>query len=197
MSKVFILNMKLKSIRTFLNRVCESVDREYFAIIQRSEAGEFNDEDEEMNTFFDPMMSEEIGIRAVYHELNALIESELQSLASAPFAEQEHTSKRKRKRIIWDLRRKELSELIESYYAVSFDDLPGSGQIEDIRRTVNSYKHRSGFKDPRKWTDRPMTSFPERFKLERETACQCIDATRDFFQSLWKSSSSVSNAQRQ
>lgn len=86
-------------------------------------------------------------------------------------------------KIVWDLKKDDLYRLIEGYYHISIDDLPGSKKVEEIRRTVNAYKHRKGFKDSRK--DADWTHCPEKFQLEREKAFHQIEAVRDFLQALW------------
>jgi hypothetical protein len=183
MSYLLVLNMELESIRSFLERVGKSVDSDYTEIMRRVEAGEFADEDEEGNAFFDPMMSDEIAVRATLGELNALVEWELQQVTVEPLAQEQKAKKSKQNRIVWDLKPHDLYHLIEGYYHISIDDLPGSKEVEEIRRTVNAYKHRKGFKDPRRDTD--WTYFPEKFQLEREKALHQVEAVRDFLQALW------------
>jgi hypothetical protein len=183
MSQLFILNMELDSIRSFLERVVKSVDSDYIEITHRAGIGEFADEDDESNAFFDPEMSEEIAIRATLGELNALVEWELQHIASEPFAQEQIAKRTKHNKIIWDLKRDDLYRLIEEYYSISVDDLPGSKEVEEIRRTINAYKHRKGFKDSRKDTD--WIYFLEKYEVEREKAFSYIEAVRDFLQALW------------
>jgi len=183
MKNMLVLNMELKSIRSFLERVNQSVDGDYIEIMRRVDAGEFANEDEIDNAFFDPMMSEEIAIRATLGELNALIECELQQIAVEPLA-QEQKAQSKQNKIACDLKPHDLYRLIEGHYHISIDDLLGSKEVKEIRRTVNAFKHRKGFKDPRR--DADCTYFPEKFLLERKKAIHQIEAVRVFLRALWE-----------
>jgi hypothetical protein len=192
---LLLVNIELDSIRDFLKRVSESVDAKYSDIMHRAEAGEFANDDEEMNALFSPMMSEEIAVRATLAELNALVESELHNLAVQPLAEKQAKDKPKRPKLAYDLERIDLHRLIEEYYGISINTLPYSKEVDEIRRIVNAYKHRRGFKDPRKdfeWSkclDKKSLNLPlviEKFELDRERALRFIDAAQDFIRALRK-----------
>ena len=75
---LIVLDIELNAIRSFLIFVLDTASSEYSKIQIRSNAGEFDDYDDEANAFFIPMMWEEIACRATLGELNALVESELQ-----------------------------------------------------------------------------------------------------------------------
>lgn len=183
MSRSFFLNMELEYIRSFLERVDRSVEHDCLEIARRAEAGEFTDEDDENNAYFDPTMSEEIAVRAALGELNALVEQALQHVAAKPLAREQVRKKPKRNKMAWDLKRDDLHLVIGNYYQISIDDLPGSTVIDEIRRTVNAYKHRGGFKDPRRDTDSAF--FPEKFQLERERVFHQIESVHSFLNALW------------
>lgn len=193
MGPSIFLHIELEAIRNFLKRVAASVDAEYLEIISRVEAGEFSDYDEESNAFFMPMQSEEIAIRATFAELNALIESEFQSLAVKPFAEQQNKKEPKRLKLVWDINREQLRRLIEEYYQVNFNDLSGFEKVEEIRRTINAYKHRGGVKNPRRGDLLESKNLLEKFKLERENAFRCIEAVNDFLKALWTATNTGGN----
>jgi hypothetical protein len=65
---------------------CSAVDAEYSKINLMSEAGEFSHCDDEANAYFVPEVWERIAIRATLGELNAIVEWELENLASSLFA---------------------------------------------------------------------------------------------------------------
>lgn len=161
MSRLIGLDIELQAIRFFLERLATFIDAEYLEIINQAEAGKFIEEDEEANAFFWPQSSEEIGIRAVIGELNALVEWELQNLAIEPLAERKKVKNSKLSKSVRDISRGELRRLIETHYQIKFNDLSGFEEVEEIRRTINAYKHRKGFKDLHRDTD--WTRFPEKF----------------------------------
>ncbi len=190
---LLVVNIELDSIRDFLRRVSASVDAEYSDIMRRADAEEFATDDEEMNALFSPMVSEEIAIRATLGELNALIESELQNLAVRPLAEKQLRDKPKRPKLAYDLQIIDLYRLIEEYYGISIDSLLFSKEADEIRRIVNAYKHRRGFKDPRKdfeWSkylDKKILNLPlviEKFHLDRQQAFRFVDAAQEFIRAL-------------
>lgn len=191
MGPLLLCHIKLEAIHNFLKRVAASVDAEYLEIISRAEAGEFSHYDEEGNAFFMPINSEEIAIRATFAELNALIEFEFQDLAAKPLTELQNKKKSKRPKSVWDINREQLRRMIEEYYQVNFEELPGFGKVEEIRRTTNAYKHRRGVKDSNRG-DPESKYVPEYFALERENAFQCIEAVTDFLRSLWTATNSRS-----
>jgi hypothetical protein len=192
MSKYVVLGIRLGALKTFLDRVTTSVDEELSHLFQVQEDGDFADLSELDDALFIPMESEAIAIRATLYELNALIEWELQALAVEPYT---HALKYaevpkfmgdaplKKIRFASDLPRGEMRQLIESYYTVDFDELPGSSEVDQIRRAVNAFKHRGGFKDLRRDS---WSCFPEGFKLDRDEAYRAIDATSKFLRTLWK-----------
>jgi len=74
MSYIFIIE-GLKIIENFLDRSIKSVDEELSDIFKRKEAGEFCHYLEEFeNECHVPLECERIAIRAVFNEVNALIE---------------------------------------------------------------------------------------------------------------------------
>ena len=196
MSRYVILDIELNAIKAFLDRVITSVDEEISHVFQMREDGEFTDFDELDNALFIPLESEAIAIRATLYELNALVEWELQHLAIEPYKyASRYAGKPKfigdappnRLKLVSDLSRGEIRQLIENHYKVDFDELPGSSEVDRVRRAVNAFKHRKGFKDFRRdcWSH-----FPERFELNRDEAYRAIEATRKFLGALWKHISS-------
>ena len=105
MVDLVILHLRLMAIKSFLERVLASVDEEYGQVFNRNEEGEYEDYDDFMNALYLPMEAEEIALRAVYYELNALVESNLQDLALALLTAKESKKTRKKPKIVWDLKR--------------------------------------------------------------------------------------------
>src|SRR5215212_1666304 len=124
MANLLVLSYELEAIQSFISRVFTSVDHEYSGIVRESEAGAFADEDDEANASFLAMQSEEIAIRSALGELNALVEWELQIIASKPYLEQQEGRPSKRRRSVHDLKWPELHHLIEDYYQFKIADLP-------------------------------------------------------------------------
>jgi hypothetical protein len=171
----------LRPLRSYLERVCESVDKDYSEIGDRISIGNLTGEDA-ANAFYEPMVVEEIALRSIYHELNALIESELQCLVVIPLSKRNRIQNREEKRLAWDLKRGELTKLIERYYEIRIDRLPEFERVEEIRQTVNAWKHRQGHKDPRRTA---VITIDEKHQIEREKAFASIDAVRSFLLALW------------
>ena len=193
MIRPILLRIELEAIRNFLERVADSVDAEYLEIISRIEAGEFSHYDDESNALFMPISREEIAIRATFAELNALVESKFQCLAAEPLAKQQNKNDPKRPKLVWDINREKLRRMIEEHYQVNFDALSGFEKVEEIRRTINAYKHRWGVKNPRGGGLLESENWLEKFKLERENAFQCIDAVNDFLMALWTATNTRDN----
>ncbi len=200
-NNILLLNLKLDTLRSFLERVGKSVDQDYLDVSKRKDAGEFEDNDELSNALYDPMQAEKIAIRAVYYELNALIESELQHLAVDIANKDKDVSQevsrlvcciKSGRKLVWDLKISDLQRIIESHYKVQLDDLRGSKKAKKIRQIVNAYKHREGVQDPRK-DKKGIRAFPQWYKLERKQAFQAINSVGDFFRALWSEINTRSN----
>jgi hypothetical protein len=182
MATLISIDIELNAIRSFLETVATAADSEYARIKIKSDAGEFRHYDDEANAYFVPEMWEELAIRATLGELNALVEWELQHLAVAPFFEKEQKSKNGKLKLVFDLKMNQIIQLIEDHYQIKLDSIGCYEDIKTIRKKVNSFKHRKGYKDPRKDTYRVI---PEKFELSRKEAFQCIDSVRNFFRELW------------
>jgi hypothetical protein len=182
MGKLISLDIELGAIRSFLKAVTVAADAEYSKINVMSEAGEFSHYDDEANAYFVPEMWERIAIRATLGELNALVEWELQNLASG--LSPAKISKKQKARLMFgfDLKMKEIIERIENYYKIEIKDMPGYKEVKTIRDKVNSFKHRKGFKHPYKDACKVIG---ERFELSREEAFQSIDSVRTFLKGIW------------
>ncbi len=176
MGSLISIDIELNEVRSFLERVYRSVDSEYGNLISRAQAGEFKDPDEEANAFFSPRTSESLAMRAALNEINSLVEWELSSLGVAPFSKQ--PSNKNKLRLVWDLKRDDLHELIERHYSIKLGKLPGSKEVDEIRKTINAFKHRKGYKDPRK------EKVLGRYELDREFVENCLVGARKFLRAL-------------
>lgn len=180
------LEIELEVIENFLDENFELVDVELSSICKRDEAGEFPHPDDLSNALFVPIEREAIVIRAVFHEINALIEWELHNLALEPFSKSaRHAKARKANRIklVHDLSIGEVRQLVEEHYKIELSHLPGAIEIESIRKTVNAFKHRKGFKDPHRDS---CSKIPERFEPDKDEAYKVIKGARDFLRALWE-----------
>lgn len=184
MIDLMIRQFRLTAIKSFLQRVLASVDEEYSQLINRNEANEFEDHDDFENALYLPMQAGEIACRAVYYELNALVESNLQGMALAPFTSSESQKTRKKPKIVSDLKRPQLQKIIQDHYNFYFDDLPGSNEIEKIKEYVNAHKHRGGYYSPNEMKFYNVKQFPARNEVEREEVLQSIESVEAFFRSV-------------
>ncbi len=190
------LDLRLEPIKDFFDRVIKEVNIEVSNIFSRKEAGEFTELDEFENELFSPLETEAIAIRAVFYEINAFIENELQSIAVEAYATHPKYKKKKKfipditsiediskVRFINELQYSEICMLIQEYYGFALNDLPSFEYIQFIRQSVNLFKHNNGFKSIRQCIDSP---FPDRLILKREDAYKAIDEARIFIVALLK-----------
>ena len=189
MRSLISLDIELNASKSFLKTVINAADTEYSRIKLRSDAGEYSHYDDEANALFIPMQWEEIAIKAVLGELNALIEWELCGLANKPFFEKGHTSKKGTFKMVLDLRFNEVIKLIEDYYKIKFSDLDEYKQINLIRNKVNSFKHRKGFKDPRR--DDCNNGIVNKNEISRKEAFHRIDSVRSFLKKMSRARSNM------
>jgi hypothetical protein len=195
MPNYIFLDIRLDALKEFLDRVTKHVDAEVSDIFSRNDAGEFPGIDDFGNALFYPRESEAIAIRAIFYEINALVESELHDIANEPYLNHPKSKKGKKfldgitsiddvsqLRLVSDLSFGEVCKLIEDYYGIVLRDLPAFESLQSVRESVNSFKHNMGFKDFRKY---PNSNFPERFKLKREDAYKAISEVKIFIRALW------------
>ncbi|MFH1671811.1 MAG: hypothetical protein ABIF87_00050 [Pseudomonadota bacterium] len=182
MGKLIALDIELNAIRSFLSTVSDAAGSEYSKIQDRSNAGEFDHYDDEANAFYSPMMWEEIACRATLGELNALVEWELHNIATIPFSKTGKASKARKPKLVSDLPLGEVIQLIEKYYQIRINEIDSYNAVKTIRNTVNSFKHRKGFKHP--WKDRCKV-IPGKFEVSRIDTFKSIDLVRNFFKDLW------------
>ena len=96
MTNCIFLDIGLGAIKEFFNRVIKNVDAEIVDICSKKDAGEFTEPDDFDSALFYPLETEAIAVRAVFHEVNALVESELHTIANKPYSDHpKHMKNRK------------------------------------------------------------------------------------------------------
>lgn len=180
MGNYITLDIEFQAIKDFLSKTLEAIDTETAAICEQEEAGEFRGIDDFSNALFIPKEREAIAIRAVFYEINALVEWELHALALEAYHNRENRTTIIKP--VYDIPIGEIHKLIEQYYEIKFCHVPGFAEVQHIRQAVNAFKHRKGFKDFRR--ERGSKIF-EKFQPTREDAYKAIDGTRAFLRALW------------
>jgi tRNA U38,U39,U40 pseudouridine synthase TruA len=177
---------ELKIIKNFLDRNIKLVDEELSDIFNREEAGEFCHYLEEFeNECYIPLQCEQIAIKAVFNEANALIEWILYGFATLP---KEKQSKNMKIKLVYDMPISEVCSSIEQKYSIRLDILPGFKRLKAMRRKINAFKHRKGFKDFRKneeFKKGKTVNILERYELNREEAYQTIEDAKIFIKAFW------------
>ncbi len=182
MGSIIVLNIELSAIESFLKMTIDSANKEYRKIKKQSEAGAFSHYDDEANAYFVPEMWEEIALKSTLGELNALVEWELQNLASKTFHDKNTKTKSILSRKLFDLKFGEIIKLIQDYYKIKIEDITCYADVKRIRDKVNAFKHRKGYKDIRRDT---YTSIPEQHEVSRNEGFQSIEAVRTFIKDIW------------
>jgi len=195
MWKYVVLDIELGAIKDFLSKTLEAVDTEMAIICERDEASEFCGLDDLANALFVPMQREAIAIRAVFYEINALVEWELYGLASKPYWNSpRHAATSKSPgdvpideassiKTVHDIPIGKARRLIERYYRINLSDVSGFAEVQHVRQVVNAFKHLKGFKDFRRDVE---TKVGEKLQPTRENASEAIDAAGVFLSSLWR-----------
>lgn len=177
---------ELKIIKNFLDRNIKLVDEELSDIFKREEAGEFCHYLEEFeNECYIPLQCEQIAIKAVFNEVNALIEWILYGYATLPKKKQ---SKNMKIKLVFDMPISEVCSSIEQKYSIKLDILPGFKRLKAMRRKINAFKHRKGFKDFRKnekFKKGERVNILERYELDREKAYKTIEDAKVFIKAFW------------
>ena len=193
-----VLHIEFEAIRNFLDHVHREAMDEIKSVHERNEAGAFEDTDDVDNALYNPVMRQEIAARAVYYELTALIERELQKSAHTPWLES--SRHRGPKGLDWNnltsesinsakmvqrLSFPDIEQLIEEKYGIELRRLPGGDAFFEMREMVNAFKHRQGVIDFR---NRPVEDFrfPEHYQADVDRAYQFIDSAFTFIEALWQ-----------
>lgn len=181
-----IIIEELKTIERFLDKNIRLVDEELSDIFKRKEAGEFCHYPEEFeNERYIPLKCEQIVIRAVFNEVNALVEWVFYGFADLP---KEKYSKNKKTKFIYNMPISQICSSIEQRYNIKLDTLPGFKRLKIMRKKINAFKHRKGFKDFRKneeFKKEKTVNIFERYELNRKEAYQTIEDTKIFIKAFW------------
>lgn len=177
---------ELKIIKNFLDRNIKLVDEELSDIFKREEAGEFCHYLEEFeNECYIPLECERIAIRAVFNEVNALIEWVLYCFSVLP---KEKYTKNKRIKLVYDMPISQVCSSIEQRHNIKLDTLLGFKRLKIMREKINAFKHRKGFKDFRKneeFKKGKRVNITERYELNRKDAYQVIEDAKIFIKAFW------------
>lgn len=179
-----ILGIELEGIRNFLQSVVSEAGAEIQSILKKNDAGELEGEDDLENALYHPLIRQEIAARAVFYELNALIEHELQRSANLPWLESGKAAAWPSK-MIEDLPYNRVVPLIEEKYDIRIGDLAGAEGFLKTREMVNSFKHQKGLIDFRKEDPKPFV-FPRYHESDIEQAYEAIDNALVFIEALWQ-----------
>ena len=195
-----VLQIEFDAIRNFLEHVNREAMDEIQSVLERNEVGAFEEFDDFDNALYNPVTRQEIAARAVYYELTALIERELQKSAHTPWLESSSPKHRGPKGLDWTNLTSEsirsvkmiqrvsfpdIQQLIEEKYGIELRQLPGGEAFFEMRETVNAFKHRQGVIDFRKRSLQDFR-FPEYHQADVDRAYAFIDAAWTFIEALWQ-----------
>ncbi len=175
---------KMLCIEVFLSRAFNVQDKYTLALRSPETEEEFEQYPEtlaEIERAIDILLGyQDIVFRAVYSELNTLIELELKNLARPILearGEKSHMLDRGRARTV-----------IETEYGIKFEDLPGFDGADVVRRVMNAYKHDDGYTDTYEETlpgGGLLFGYRQiRYKLDWDKAYESIQEVRKFMQAL-------------
>ena len=175
---------KMECIEVFLSRAFDVQDKYTLALRPpetEEELDQYPETFAEIEHAGDILLGyQDIVFRAVYSELNALVELELEDLAKSILEA--------RGKKLHRLNRGSTRTIIETEYGIKFEDLPGFDGVDDVRKILNAYKHDDGFSDTYEesfsgggW----LFGYREaRYNLDWEKAFESIQAVRKFMRAL-------------
>src|SRR4030042_2759948 len=181
MGNYLTLDIEIQTIKEFLNTTLEANDVEIQIICNKEEAGEFTGVDDFSNALYFSLEREAITIRAVFYELNALVEWELQNIAGVAYQKSTKFKHPKsftdissldevsRVKLVYYLPFNVICELIENYHKINLSKLSDFEQVQFIRQSINAFKHRKGYRDIRRDKDAKLL---ESYTLNRKNAYQ-------------------------
>lgn len=199
MANNILLEIRLNTIKNFLDHVLQESGTEIEQVFKQYEEGNFAGLDDYDNALFYPLGRQEIAIRAVFYEITALVEHELQNSAQQPWLLSDKYKEPKSLQKLVELPEPRINslkmisrlnilkirELIEEHYDIKIDELSGNKLLQDIRENINSSKHRMGHKDIKKHNFSRIV-IPDYHKFEIETAYDGIEQARIFIEALWE-----------
>jgi hypothetical protein len=124
---------------------------------------------------------QQIALRAVYYELAAIVEHEVQRVLVSITRGHGFPSHQRRD-LPWEMDRSEARRLVEQACGITLRDLPGSATVERIQKIADSLKHRRGLKSDYRG-DKPA-HFPEYYDLDLGQARNAIAEVETFLVAL-------------
>jgi len=184
--KNLLYNYKIECIEIFLNRAF-AISDEYSIIQQEFQTLSASQHEYYPKTFSDLehridilLGYQNIVFRAVYMELNAIVELELKRLATSIQLKQ---NKKPTK-----LNRKNAFSIIENEYGLGIRNLPCFEKMDEIRKIANAYKHSDGVKsvceEQTNDTTIKLGYCKKRYNLSFDKAKSSIEAVKDFMKAL-------------
>lgn len=192
-----IFGIEFSALRNYLDHAFEESGREIEDVFARNEAGEYPGIDDLDNALFYPMRRQELASRTIYYEINALVESELQSAAREAWVESDKfpgpktldwrniTPESIRSlRQVADVSVGKMIQLINEKYGIKVEELQGFEVLREVREAVNAFKHTRSYLDIRRM-DFANLKFPQYYRAEIEKAYEIMDHAYAFITSLW------------
>lgn len=198
MADHILLDIRLNIIKNFLDHVLQESVKEIEQVFGKYEEGNFAGLDDYDNALFYPLERQEIAIHAVFYEITALVEHELQNSAQQPWLLSDEYNKKLKKLqksvelsdpkiislgMVSNCSLGVIRELINKHYGIKIDKLPADKPCQYIRDIINSSKHRLGHKDLR---NHKSLRLPDYHKFEVDTAYDGIEQARIFIKALWE-----------
>jgi hypothetical protein len=196
----FVLEIKLNGLKNFLEHIDKEANAEIQDLCEKEDAGDFEGKGigDFGNELFFTSMRKEITARAVYYELNALMESTLHACAHRLWLDSSkhkgpktildssilYNGSIRSLKMVQDLKLVDILELIEKEYGINIDNLEEGDIFKNVREVVNSFKHRDGLIDFRK-NQLEDTIHLKYHKVDGKQAYEAIDKTHIFIKALW------------
>lgn len=177
------ISMQLHFLRDFSSQIESNVARAWSEIEEGNENGEFADFGAYESAMDYPLFRSDYGGRAVMNELNAMVEGALQGLAQPFWRNRQNSAQVK---TIHDLPFWAVVQLVEEKYGVKVNELEGAEEFELLRKMVNAFKHRKGFRKFQDMEQNPETGGIEmQYKASLEKAGQFLETIPKFLGSLY------------
>jgi hypothetical protein len=175
---------QMECIEAFLSRAFAVQDKYARALTPpetEEEIDEYPETLAEIEHAFDILLGyQDIVFRAVYSELNALVEFEFKTLAWSILEAKGEKPRR--------LSRGRACIIIEAEYGIKLEDLPGFDGVDHVRKVMNACKHDDGFSNTYEeaapgggWL---LGYLGKRYELDEDKARESIKAVREFMRAL-------------
>lgn len=188
---------KLDNVKMFINRAL-SVDDKYIRIAANQplpgdyEEYETDQEISENDPDDDPGFAEyekavdivlsyqEIVARAALNEINLIVEYELKRIAS--FIKVKNSGKSWQE--AWINSRKSACKLIENTTGIELKNLSGAGEVEKVRKIINSFKHDDGYSEEYEPYAGEHVEMQKQYKLDFDEIIKYADAAKSFLKAI-------------